>query len=221
MRYFFFLLILFSQSTYAQTVRAYQLLPANATANDPLKLVLTVFHGGCGGNFGYSFVRSGNSLAIKGCYPAVTIALPCSRSDTLQIGRLPAGSYTVTAASYLAMTPADCPGAPFVASGQPNATGSFTVGTALASRAPVPKWQFSPTVLPATASTLYLTNASLLQWVRVYDATGREKAHFDASVLVVQNGTTQVPLPNLAPALYLLRVMDEANRVSTQRFVRQ
>ena len=180
-----------------------------------------MFYGGCGGNFGYSFVRSGNSLAIKGCYSTATVAMPCSSSDTIQIGRLLAGAYTVTATSYLAMTPANCLSTSFVAPGQPNTTGSFTVGVALASCTPVPKWQFSPTILPATTSTLYLTNASLLQWVQVYDLTCHEEAYFDASVLVVQNSTTQVPLPNLAPAFYLLRAMNEADRVSTQRFVRQ
>ena len=221
MRYFFLLLLLIGQHTRAQTVTAYRLFPANATANDNLKLVLTIFYGGCTRSFGYTVVRSGTALAITGCYPAVAITMPCGGSDTIQLGRLPAGAYTVTTTSHVAMTAADCPTSTALAAGQPNAPGFFTVGLAAAIRAPAPTWHFSPTVLPATASVLDLTDAPALPQVSIYDLSGREKAHYEASALINHNGHTQIPVPNLAPALYLLRLTDETGHVSTQRFVRQ
>ncbi|MFD2719710.1 T9SS type A sorting domain-containing protein [Hymenobacter monticola] len=221
MRHFVFLLLLLSQQAYAQNVTAYKILPANASANDNLKLVLTVAHGGCGGYFSYSVTRSGNALAVRGCYPAVVIAMPCVTSDTVQLGRLPAGTYSVSAASYIAQTASDCPGTAVVAPGPPNATGSFTVGLALASRAATPAWTLSPTVVPATATALALSGEAAWQQVAIYDVSGRQLARYAAPALPVLNGSPQVPVLSLAPALYLLRVTDQSGLTSTRRFVRQ
>ncbi|WP_201977428.1 T9SS type A sorting domain-containing protein [Hymenobacter rubidus] len=219
--FFLLLLLLASQQAFAQSITAYQLLPANASANDNLKLVLTVFHGGCGGNFGYSVNRTATTLAITGCYPAVVIAMPCVTYDTVRLGRLPAGSYSISTVSHIATSAAGCDGSTITPPGQPNAVGNFTVGLALATRAAVPIWQVAPTILPATASTLCLTNASKLQQISIYDLTGREKARFTAAELAVQSNQTQVPLPALEPAMYLLRVVDATGQTSTQRFLRQ
>jgi hypothetical protein len=220
MRYFCFLLFLLGQHAHAQNVTAYKLLPVNASANDNLKLVLTVAHGGCGGYFSYSVTRSGNALTVRGCYPAVVIAMPCVTSDTVQLGRLPAGTYTISAASYVAQRASDCPST-IVAPGPPSATGSFTVGLALASRAAAPTWTLSPTVVPATATALALSNAAALQQAAIYDVSGRQMARYPVSSLPVLNGSPQVPMLGLVPAMYLLRVTDRNGHTSTQRFVRQ
>ena len=221
MRYFFSLLLLIGQNAYSQSVTAYRLLPANATANDNLRLVLTIFYGGCTRSLGYDVVRTGSALTVKGCYPPVAIAMPCGGSDTLQLGRLPAGSYTVTTLTYYKMGTAECfQGVPRAA-GPPSATGSFTVAPGAGSPAGAASWQLYPTVVSATAAVLDLTEVPALHQVSICDLTGREKAHFDASALVVHNGRTQLPLPALAPALYLLRVVDTSGVTSTQRFIRQ
>jgi hypothetical protein len=220
MRYFCFLLLLLAQQVYAQNVTAYKILPVNASANDNLKLVLTVAHGGCGGYFSYSVTRSGNALAVRGCYPAVVIAMPCVTSDTVQLGQLPAGTYTVSATSYVAQTRNDCPGN-LVAPGPPSAPGSFTVGRALASRPAAATWTLSPTVVPATATSLALSGAAALQQVAIYDLSGRQVTCYAVAAPPTLNGSPQVPLSGLAPALYLLRVTDKNGHTSTQRFIRQ
>lgn len=220
MRHICLLLLLLGQQAYAQNVTAYKILPVNASANDNLKLVLTVAHGGCGGYFSYGVTRSGNALSVRGCYPAVAIAMPCVTSDTVQLGQLPAGTYAVSATSYVAQRASECSGN-LVAPGPPNATGSFTVGLALASQAAAAAWSLSPTVVPATANALSLSEASVLQQVAIYDVSGRQLARYAVSALPALNGSLQVPLLGLAPALYLLRVTDKSGLTSTQRFVRQ
>lgn len=204
----------------AQQVQSYQLLPTNATANDNLKLVLSVFYGNCSNNLNYSFTRLGNALSIRGCYGLGLATVPCTWNDTITLGRLPAGTYTVTTASYISVIAANCSSSTTL-NPQPNTTGSFTVGLALASRTATTTWKLSPTVLSATVSTLYLTNVPTLQQVSIYDLTGRKKASFEVSELLTQNGTTQIPLPNLPPALYLLRIINEGGQTNTQRFIRQ
>ena len=206
----------------AQTVTSYELLPAHATASDPLKVVLTISFGGSNRAFGYTVSRAGNAITVRGCYPAVVITMPRVRRDTVSLGQLPAGTYTVTSPSYISMTAAECATNryPF-SSSQNSATGTFSVGASLSTRPVSPAFALWPTVLPASTSLLILTAPPAVLQISVYDLLGREKARFEPAQLPQQNGTLLLPLPTLPPAVYLLRVLDAAGQVSTRRFVRQ
>ena len=217
-----FLALLFTGwSAQAQRITGYQLLPANATSNDNLRLVLTVYYGNCSGNYGYTVTRTNSQLAIKGCYGNLGVASMCTLSDTIALGKLPAGSYSVTTGTYI-LPPNTTSCATSSLSPIVNATTSFTVlGTPLAARTPLARWQLAPTVLPATAAALHLTEAPALQQAIVYDVAGREQNRFAAAELVAQQGSLWLALPPAAPGLYLLRVLDATGQASTRRFVRQ
>ena len=217
-----FLALLFTcWSAQAQRITGYQLLPANATPNDNLKLVLTVYYAGCTSNYGYTVARTNSQLAIKGCYGWLSVGSQCTTHDTIALGRLPAGSYSVSTTTYIMVPNAtDCTGSS--PSTIANATANFTIlGTALAARQPLDRWQLAPTVLPAAAATLHLTEAPALQQAIVYDVAGREQGRFAAAALMPQNGSLELALPAAAPGLYLLRVLDASGQASTRRFVRQ
>ena len=215
-------LVLSSLLAHAQTVTSYELLPANATANDPLKIVLTISFGGCSRAFSYTVSRVGNAIALRGCYPAVAVTMPCVRRDTVSLGQLPAGTYTVTSPSYISMTAAECITNSFpYSSGQNSATGTFSVGTALATRTVSPAFTVWPTVLAANTSLLTLNAPSAVRQISVCDLLGREKARFEAAQLPQQNDSLLLELPVLSPGVYLLRVLDAAGHISVRRFVRQ
>ena len=214
-------LLLAGWAAQAQRITGYQLLPANATPTDNLKLVLTVYYGSCSGNYGYTVTRTNSQLALKGCYGNLGVATMCTLTDTVALGKLPAGSYSVTTDTYI-MAPNTTSCATSSLSNVVNATTSFTVlGTTLAARQPLDRWQLAPTVLPAAAATLHLTEAPALQQAIVYDVAGREQGRFAAAALMPQNGSLELALPAAAPGLYLLRVLDASGQASTRRFVRQ
>ena len=215
-------LVLSSLLAHAQTVTHYELLPANATANDPLKIVLTISFSGCSRAFGYAVSRAGNAITVRGCYPAATVAMPCWQRDTVSLGQLPAGTYTVTSPSYLSNTAAECATSnhPYT-SNQVGAAGTFSVGTALGNRAGAAAFALWPTVLPASTATLMLSGTEAVSQISVYDLWGREKGQFEASQLLQQNGILRLTLPTLPPAIYVLRVLDAADHSSVRRFVRQ
>jgi hypothetical protein len=159
------LLVLFAcwgLTAQAQRITGYQVLPANASANDQVKLVLAVYFGNCTNTYGYTFTRTNSVLEVKGCYGNLGVASPCTRYDTIALGRLPAGSYSVTTASYIVPinTNAGCATSPALSVA--NAAGSFTVGTVLATRQPLDQWHVAPTVLPTCATTLQVSEAPLL-----------------------------------------------------------
>ncbi|RZK52256.1 MAG: hypothetical protein EOO59_13910 [Hymenobacter sp.] len=214
-------LLLTCWSAQAQRITGYQLLPANATPNDNLRLVLTVYYGNCSGNYGYTVTRTNSQLALKGCYGSLGVTSQCTLTDTVALGKLPAGSYSVTTGTYI-MAPNTTSCATSSPSNVVNATTSFTVlGTALAARLPLDRWQLAPTVLPVAAATLHLADAPALQLAIVYDVAGREQRRYSAAELSPRNGNVQLALPTAAPGLYLLRVFDASGQASTRRFVRQ
>jgi hypothetical protein len=142
-------------------------------------------------------------------------------SDTIVLGKLPAGSYSVTTGTYI-IPPNMTSCATSSLSPIANATTSFTVlNTPLAVRQTLDRWQLAPTVLPAAAATLRLTDAPTLQQAIVYDVAGREQSRFAATELLPRNGRLELILPPAAPGLYLLRLFDASGQASTRRFVRQ
>jgi hypothetical protein len=211
--------LLLTQLGQAQSIVGHQVLPVNATSNTPVKLVLDVAYGNCSYSLNYGVARAGNTINISACYysgPSPTV--PCTRRDTVQLGLLPSGAYTGSIISSLASTVNNCTISTVF--GPPTAL-SFTVGATLSAGRGAPLWQLSPTVVPPTASMLSLTGASQLQQIRIYDLAGREQARFETSTLLAHGNEVHLPLPALAPALYLLRIVDTNGQTSTKRFIRQ
>lgn len=215
------LLVLASPLVHAQAVLAYQLLPAAPTANDNLKLVFDMFYGSCSSpRVSYGVTTASNVLSIRGCVRIAGVAMPCSRYDTVQLGRLPAGNYTAVYASYLPRPDCAINGNAVHLPGT-DTTFHFTVRLALAARTPAASWHVSPTVLPAGATELTLTTARPLQQISIYDVTGREQWRVSPAQKGTQPEGIRLSLPPLVPALYLLRIVDQNGQTSTQRFIRQ
>lgn len=213
------LLFIFSSEAHAQRVSSYEVRPANPTSMDNVRVVLAVQYANCGFFAGtYSYTLSNNALDIRGCYGGGGFAIGCTRYDTISLGRLPAGRYTITSTSYIATT--TCATATPRA-GSPNATDSFTVGTVLATRQPASQEQLYPTVLPSAAATIYLTNAMPLRQVSILDISGREHLRIEAPALISQSDGVRLLLPNGPSGVYFLRATNANNQISTYRFVRQ
>jgi hypothetical protein len=213
------LLLISGVAAQAQRVISYQVLPANPTPNDNVRVVLAVQYANCGFFAGtYSYTLSNNAVDIRGCYGGGGFAIGCIRYDTVGLGRLPAGTYTIASTSHIVTT--DCATAP-IRSGSPNATGVLTVGAVLATRQPANRGQLYPTVLAATAATVQLVDATRLRQVSILDVAGREQFRFESSELAGQSDGVQLSLPNGLPGLYFLRATNVAGQISTYRFVRQ
>jgi len=213
------LLFVFSSVTHAQRVISYEVRPTNPTAADNVRLVLAVQYANCGFLAGtYTYTLLNNALDIRGCYGGGGFTIGCVRYDTINLGRLPVGNYTIASTSYIATTTC-ATASPRI--GLPNATDSFTVGLVLTTRQPANQGQLYPTVLPATATTICLTNAMPLRQVSILDISGREYLRLEAPAIISQPDGVRFPLPNGPSGLYFLRATNAAGQTSTYRFVRQ
>lgn len=136
---------------------AYQVLSVNATANDNLKLVLAVYFGNCTLSYSYTFTRTNAALKVKACDGNLGVAMPCTRYDTLALGRLPAGTYSVATASYIVPLNSTTGCATSTLAPVTNATGSFSVSTVLATatRSPLERWQVAPPALATSPTVLH------------------------------------------------------------------
>ena len=200
------------------TITSYQLLPASASATGSLQLVLNMRLANCHRYPSYQVTQNNNVLYVQCCLSGPAPAIPCNVSDTVQVGQLPSGTYTLAHAFSFGSGPGTC----FTANPWPPDTlGTITVSSSLATRPAAPTWQAWPTILPATATSLSLTAASPLRQLAIFDLTGREVAHFGPTKLQVANGPVLLPLPTLPPAVYVLRATDATGRTSVQRLIRQ
>ncbi|MBF9222612.1 hypothetical protein [Hymenobacter ruricola] len=214
MRYVFFLLLLAAQTAFGQCcpyMQPVKVLPANPTATDDVRLVFQATTGGRGAQLSGSLVRAGNALTYTSCYYSGPLAQPQTYLDTVRVGQLPTGSYTV---SFIGIQSCNTQ---CVEQMRNSTSATFQVSGALATRTAAEGWAVYP--VPATGSslTLWAPADKAIQRLQLLDAAGRSCFEYAGSELTRQGNEWQLCLPALPAGLYSLRIGVASGEAVTQR----
>ena len=204
MRYFFLLMVFAAHTAYSQCcpyLSAVRVLPANPTAADEVRLVFQASTGNRGNKINSTFARSGNGFAFLGCYYSGMLTQPQSYIDTVSVGRLAAGSYTVSFTGLISSNNQQC------IEVQRNSNSLvFQVSGALATSASSAGWSVFPT--PTTSRTLSLVAPpdATIAAIQLLDVAGRESFAGSAASLLPDSGRWRLELPGLAQGSYTLKI---------------
>ena len=219
MRYLFFLLLLTSQTAFGQCcpyMQPVQVLPAHPTVNDDVRLVFQAATGSQGTQLNASLVRVGNAFTYTGCYFSGFLTVPKSYTDTVRIGRLPAGSYTVSFIGIESSSSQQC-----IEVRRNAVSASFQVQGPLATRAAAAGWGVFPVPTTGRFLSVLAPTDKTLQGLQLLDATGRLCLTSPASQLERQGNYWQLPLPALPAGLYFLRINAVSGEHLTHRVLLQ
>ena len=214
MRYLTLLLALTASSALAQSpccpyLQPVQVLPANPGPTDNVRLVFTVVTPGQGRKISTSFTRNGLRLDFTGCYFSGPLAALQTFRDTVAVGTLPAGTYTITLTGLLSADMQQCTEL------QRNVhTQTLQVGTSLATQpAADADWALYPVPTAGRTLTLAPPPGLALVAVRLLDAVGRE------TYARPTGGDPQVVLPALPAGTYYLQARFSSGEARTRRVV--
>ena len=222
MRYLFtFLLTLTAKLAQAQCcpyVQPVQVLPANPTDSDDIRLVFRATTGGSGSKISTSFSRTGNNFTFTGCYFNGFPAMPKGYVDTVQVGRLPAGSYSITFIAKESSNSQQC-----VEQQRNGNSRTFRVsGATLGINNPTEQ---ATTLFPVPATDRQLAfravDGNTVATFQLFDASGRPCYTRAADAVPYQNKHFQLNLPQLPAGAYTLRVQRADTAPTTHRVVLQ
>jgi hypothetical protein len=220
MRYVFtFLLTLAMYSATAQCcpyLQLVQVLPANPTPADHVRLVFQATTPGRGNLVSTDFVHAGNNLTFTACYYSGPLAALQDFSDTVRVGQLPAGSYTVTFIAQLSGNSQQC-----VEQQRNSNSRTFQVSGTLATRPPIDGWALYP--VPATGRLLSLTAPATqsIRFLQLLDVTGQECLTMPTTWLSRPEDQLKLELPPLPAGTYTLRIHLASEKVIIRRLVLQ
>ena len=206
--------VLLAAGTHAQTVwiNSVQVLPASPTPGTPVKVVVKVSTSNGGRLLSSSWARTNDTLRITNCYLCNPTAVVPTYIDTIKVGLLPAGRFTVKFTAQASPYP-DCSLASTVRQNQ-----AFQVGAALAT---VPDgnagWTLYP--MPANDRRIHLDrpDAVALQTVVLLDLAGRECYRTNHEGDRPITGLVVSPPDELAAGTYILRLALADGRVGSWR----
>ncbi len=218
MRYIFaFLLILAGPMAQAQCcpyVRPVQMLPANPTAADNIRLVFQAATGNAGRRVSTSFVRVGNKLTFTGCYFSGMLTMPLAYTDTVRVGLLPPGTYTIVFVARQSSDPQQC------IEEQRNSISSTMQVSGTAPESGPPQADAGTLYpVPATGRQLLFQPAtnSRITGFQLLDAAGHLCAAQDAAAPPPDNQPLPLNLPALPAGSYILRVTYAEQAPATYR----
>jgi pyruvate/oxaloacetate carboxyltransferase len=184
-----------------------EVFPASPTKNDTVRIALKVLSPGQGRLLHLTHQVQNNVIDVRGCY-AILSGTSAGQfyEDTITIGMLPAGDYSINFTAYLAYdtlcTKAD----------SSLKTAAFTV------HAPA----FIPTINPQSVTIypnpaqnilhLHLTTGTTLQQAEIHDMQGR--------LLRSYHGKEPINVADLPKGLYMLLVETDRGRI-TKRFTKE
>lgn len=197
-------------------VQPVQVLPANPTAADNIRLVFQATTPNQGRKVSTSFVRSGNTLTFTGCYFSGMLTQPQGYSDTVRVGVLPAGTYTVVFVAQQSSDPQQC-----LEQQRNGSTRALQVSGTTAAR---PENQpLAGTLFPVPASGRQLlfqpADHRRITGFQLLDAAGR--LCFTQADAPLQSSNASVPLhfPALPAGSYTLRVIWAEHAPASYRVV--
>jgi hypothetical protein len=219
MRYFFLLLVFAAQTAYGQCcpyLSPVRVLPANPSDTDEVRLVFQASTGNRGNKINSTYARTGNSFAFLGCYFSGMLTQPQSYTDTVSIGRLAPGSYTVSFTGLISSNSQQC-----VEVQRNSSSMAFQVGGALAVSPGNAGWSVYP--VPTTSRTLSLVAPpdATITAVQLLDVAGRETFAGSAASLLPDSGHWRLELPGLAQCSYTLKISLANGRQLMHRVILQ
>ncbi|MDO7875247.1 T9SS type A sorting domain-containing protein [Hymenobacter sp. ASUV-10] len=194
-----------------------QMLPANPQPGEVIRLVFKVNTPGWGQKVNDEFVRSADTLRYTACYFNGPTAVMQHFSDTVTVGTLPTGSYTIVFVGRMSRDPQQCD-----ETRRNSISTTVQVGTrTLATQPAAPGWALYP--VPATGRQLQLQAPAResLQAIKLFDMAGRECYAHPAARLTQPDNQHQLQLPALPAGTYTLRVHSANGAVRNQRVVLQ
>ncbi|MBF9141254.1 T9SS type A sorting domain-containing protein [Hymenobacter properus] len=216
MRYFFTLLAMVAtQAVYAQCcpyLNPVRVLPANPTAADQVRLVFQAATGGGGGKIGYTIARNGNNLTFTGCYYDGPTAQPRTYTDTVSVGQLPAGAYTIVFVGIVSASTQQC-----IEYRRNTALAAFQVGSALAVRPAADSWALFPVPATGRSLTLVAPPDKAFQSLQLLDAAGRLCLDYSPAQLPHQANQWHLDLSAVPAGLYFLRISAASGEQITKR----
>lgn len=220
MRYFFLLLAFAAQTAYGQCcpyLSPVQVLPLNPSPTDNIRLVFRATTGGQGSKVSSSFTRIGSNLAFQGCYADGALAQPKSYTDTVSIGQLAAGSYSVSFVGIISVSNQQC-----IEFQRNTSSMAFQVGGVLATQpGSSTGWAVYPVPASSRSLSLVVPADEILSTIQLLDVTGRESFACPATKLLRQSGHWTLELPELAQGAYNLRITLANGRQVMRRVVLQ
>jgi len=205
----------FSQPSGNLALFPVQLHPADPAPGDDIWLIFRARTANQGLKVGTSFNRAGNDLTFTGCYWTGYATSQSRFVDSVHVGVLPAGRYSVAFVGVESYGPQNC-----VELARDTVQYVFEVRSALASQRAASGWSVYPT--PASRSlSLVMPLATQPITLQLLDATGRESFAGPAASLHPRGSHWQLDLPALPAGVYTLRVRTATAEVITQRVILQ
>jgi hypothetical protein len=192
-------------------------LPSIPTPTDNIRLVFQAATGSLGNKVSSTFTRTGSNFAFLGCYYGGALTQPQSYIDTVSIGQLSAGSYSVSFTGLISGSNQQC-----VELQRNTSSMTFQVtGSALATRPSSVGWAVYPVPTSSHSLSLIVPADATMSSVQLLDVAGRESFACPAASLIQQAEHRTLELPNLPKGTYTLRITLVNGRQITQRVILQ
>jgi hypothetical protein len=199
-------LLLISTFSFAQPIRQLdlfpvQLQPTNPAPGDDIWLIFRARTANQGYKVNTGFNRAGNDLTFTGCYWGGYATSPSRFVDSVHMGSLPAGRYSVAFIGVESSSPQNC-----LEWARDTVQLAFEVRGALATKRVGEGWAVYP--MPATGGALSLLVPSdkKVSSITLLDAVGRTCYTSPGSTLLQEGGHWRLPLPALPTGAYTLRL---------------
>jgi len=219
MRYLVFLLLLTAQAAFGQCcpyLQPVQVIPANPTATDNIRLVFRATTGNRGAQIGSNLVRTANAIAYTGCYYSGLLTSPQSYTDTVRLGPLAPGSYSISFLGIESSSMQQCQ-----EQRRNTVSATFQVGNALATRDVASGWSVFPIPASSRVLSLAIPPEASVQRVLLLDATGRTCFTGTGAEITPHQSQWEMSLPALPAGLYTLFITPASGAAITQRVVLQ
>ena len=204
------MIVFFPKSGNSQTgccpyLQKIKTIPNYPTIFDSVKIIVEAVTPDLGGKIGISFNRTNDTINIEGCYYDGVLTQPLEIIDTLNVGKLPLGTYMVNFTGYLSNRNDSC-----VHTTNKFISDSFKVSeTNGANYLPENEFTLSPN--PAT-TILHITTTEKNYQAEIYDLTGRTYPTIPSK--------DQIDVSNLPLGIYLLRLKNEKSSV-VKKFIKE
>ena len=221
MRYLFPLLLLATQVAHAQCcpyVQPVEIVPANPTSSDDIRLVFHAATGSQGRKISSQLNRTGSAFTFTACYYGGMLTMPQAYVDTVRVGQLPPGSYTIDFIAKQSSDPQQCTEVQRNGNLRTFQVSSLASGTRTSS--PV-KGLLYPVPATGRQLTYSVTDKSNVTAFQLYDATGRECFSRATAAIPYSQAGFRLDLPALPAGTYTLRVQRPGLPPSTHRMVLQ
>lgn len=158
-------------------------------------------------------------MTFTGCYFESGLTQMSSYPDSVSVGRLAAGTYTLSFVG--AQVAGGTPGSQQCTAGPRDTVSiTFQVRTALATRTASAGWAVYPVPAAGRSLSLLVPAAKAISSLQLVDLAGREAASYSGPKLVRPNNRCQVELPeNLASGSYTLKIHVVGEGLVTQRLL--